>query len=264
MTRFTCPHLWVLLPLLCLATSPNGTHAAFHLWDITEVYSNADGSVQFLELFATANSQQFLSGHTITSGANTFTFPSNSPSPTAQHHLLIATAGFGSLPGGVTADFTLPANFFNPASDTINFANSDTAVFTSAPTDGILSLNYAFGSNTATIMTNSPTNYAGQAGSIGGSDIVPGDYNNDGSVDAADYTLWRDNLGTGFDLGGNGEESGGSAGVVDQADYVLWRDNYGTTAASLSATLSAPEPAALLLAPAGLALGRLRRSRQPT
>ncbi|MCA9240260.1 MAG: hypothetical protein KDA37_08675, partial [Planctomycetales bacterium] len=108
--------------LFFVAASGNGTYAAFHFWDISEVYSNADGSVQFIELFTNANSQQFLLNHTITSNANTFSFPSNSPSPTSLHHLLIATAGFGSLPGGVTPDFTLPANFFNPASDTINFA----------------------------------------------------------------------------------------------------------------------------------------------
>jgi hypothetical protein len=53
-----------------------------------------------------------------------------------------------------------------------------------------------------------------------------GDYNRDGCVDAADYTVWRDTLGltvpiyTGAD--GNGD------GVIDQADYLLWRSNFGS------------------------------------
>jgi autotransporter-associated beta strand protein len=56
----------------------------------------------------------------------------------------------------------------------------------------------------------------------------PGDFNDDGSVDAADYTIWRDNLSGTFNLNGNGNETGGSAGVVDQADYDLWRANFGS------------------------------------
>lgn len=31
--------------------------AAFHLYDIREIYSNGDGSVQFVELFTAANGQ---------------------------------------------------------------------------------------------------------------------------------------------------------------------------------------------------------------
>ncbi|QDU89862.1 Arylsulfatase precursor [Pirellulimonas nuda] len=51
--------------------------------------------------------------------------------------------------------------------------------------------------------------------------LTPGDYNLDGAVDAADYTVWRDTLGqkvppyTGAD--GNGD------GVVDQADSEVWK-----------------------------------------
>ena len=40
--------------------------ASFHLFFMNEVYSNGDGTVQFIELGALAGSQQFVSGHTIT------------------------------------------------------------------------------------------------------------------------------------------------------------------------------------------------------
>ncbi len=52
-----------------------------------------------------------------------------------------------------------------------------------------------------------------------------GDFNNDGTVNIADYTVWRDNLGAinESSLNGNGSFSGG----VDQADYELWRQNFG-------------------------------------
>jgi hypothetical protein len=78
---------------------------------------------------------------------------------------------------------------------------------------------------------------------------LPGDYNSDGFVDAADYTVWRDSLGsTGVDLtaDGNGDE------LVDAADYHVWRSNYGNSLMNTASTsgltsnaASVPEPSAL-------------------
>jgi hypothetical protein len=58
---------------------------------------------------------------------------------------------------------------------------------------------------------------------------LPGDYNGDGTVDAADYTVWRDTLGSTTDLRANGDNTGGSAGVIDQADYDVWKNHFGQT-----------------------------------
>ena len=90
---------------------------------------------------------------------------------------------------------------------------------------------------------------------------LPGDFNDDGTVDAADYTVWADNRGSTFDLGGNGDETGGSAGVVDVVDYSLWKTSFGDTAAG-SATATVPEPTSLLVAIVGmLALALINRRR---
>ncbi len=75
---------------------------------------------------------------------------------------------------------------------------------------------------------------------------LPGDYNNDGVVDAADYTVWRDSLGeSGSGLAADGDGNG----AVDNADYTLWLDNYGTASASggLAEITSVPEPGSALL-----------------
>lgn len=75
-----------------------------------------------------------------------------------------------------------------------------------------------------------------------------GDYNGNGTVDAADYTLWRDNLGDDSSvLGGTGS---GAATVV-QADYDLWNLNFGSPTAGRSAAV--PEPSSLRFAVMGLA-----------
>ncbi|WP_231930894.1 hypothetical protein [Botrimarina hoheduenensis] len=66
---------------------------------------------------------------------------------------------------------------------------------------------------------------------------LPGDYNNDGQVDAADYTVWRDALGSQMNLAADGSGNG----IVDQADYNVWVNNFGAT---FSIAIAVPEPSA--------------------
>ena len=58
-----------------------------------------------------------------------------------------------------------------------------------------------------------------------------GDYNGNGTVDAADYTVWRDHLGQTVTPGANGD--GTDSGVVEQADYDIWTANMGNTLLTL-------------------------------
>lgn len=86
---------------------------------------------------------------------------------------------------------------------------------------------------------------------------LPGDFNDDGTVDAADYTVYRDNLGLdSTSLNGNGS---GDA-LVTSADYDLWVLNYGSTSTSSTST-AVPEPTTALLLLAG-ATGLLARRRR--
>jgi hypothetical protein len=90
---------------------------------------------------------------------------------------------------------------------------------------------------------------------------LPGDFNSDEQVSAADYTVWRDSLGTSNPLGGNGDETGASGGIVDQADYALWASNFGQGAPGLGvvAVAAVPEPRAWLLLMTTLVVLMLRR-----
>lgn len=97
---------------------------------------------------------------------------------------------------------------------------------------------------------------------------VAGDYNGNGVVDAADYVVWRDNLGhTGAPgIPGDGDDGSGTGtadGTVNQADYNFWKTRFGATSgAGSSATFAVPEPAGMALWAFGsLALASVRRSR---
>lgn len=85
-----------------------------------------------------------------------------------------------------------------------------------------------------------------------------GDFNNDGIVDAADYTSWRDIEGQVVDLP-NEISTPGQATIEDYNDWVA---NFGASLGSGATVSSIPEPtAAFLLCMAGVAGLRPGRSR---
>jgi hypothetical protein len=75
---------------------------------------------------------------------------------------------------------------------------------------------------------------------------LPGDFNGNGTVDAADYVVWRNGLGTTHTV----------------AQYQTWRETFGShTGAGIAAPSTVPEPAAILTWLAPLLPGLLERSR---
>jgi T5SS/PEP-CTERM-associated repeat protein len=76
---------------------------------------------------------------------------------------------------------------------------------------------------------------------------LAGDYNDNGIVDAADFTVWRDLLGATFDPRADGDTNG----MVDSADYDVWKASFGLAAGGGSgagAAASGIGPAATRLA----------------
>ena len=74
--------------------------------------------------------------------------------------------------------------------------------------------------------------------------FLAGDYNADGVVDAADYTLWRDNLGA--SPGTLVNDANG--GVIGATQYATWRANFGNTLPPAAVqTTGVPEPASVAL-----------------
>jgi hypothetical protein len=61
--------------------------------------------------------------------------------------------------------------------------------------------------------------------------VIAGDYNDDGKVDAADYTVWRNTFGITHATAFAGADGNGDK-IVNEADYAEWRRNYGKVDAS--------------------------------
>jgi serralysin len=141
----------------------------FHDWTINEIYSNADGTVQFIELACSAAGETFLGGERISCSqgnqTNIFTFPDDLTGSTVDKKLLLATPGFGSLPGGIPPDFVIPTNFLFVSTGRVNYAGLDILTYTNLPTNGTASLRRS--SNRFVIATNnSPENFSSQTGFI--------------------------------------------------------------------------------------------------
>ncbi len=97
--------------------------------------------------------------------------------------------------------------------------------------------------------------------------VLPGDYNGDHVVNAADYTVWRNNLGLSVFL-----PNDTSPGEVTTEDYGVWKSHYGqSNGGGTIAELAVPEPISMrltmLLLPA-IVVGRralcVRRKRSVT
>jgi glucose/arabinose dehydrogenase len=81
-------------------------------------------------------------------------------------------------------------------------------------------------------------------------DVLYGDYNNNGFVDAADYTAWRDAMTAGASTLLNRDPN--NTGPVDEDDFLSWRAHFGESldpgaGAGEAASAPVPEPASILM-----------------
>jgi hypothetical protein len=166
-----------LFLLLCAASL--GAHATFHLWRVTQLFSNADGSVQFIELVAYGTQEQHLTGHTVSSSqgstTHTYTFKTDLPGDTGTisgggyygdtsttfKSMLIATEGFAAL-HIVTPDYVVPNGFLFTGGGTLNYGEgADTFTYPALPTDGKTAWN-----RDGSTGTNAAVNFAGDFGNV--------------------------------------------------------------------------------------------------
>jgi hypothetical protein len=262
---------------LCFACAvlPQPAFAKSHLWKFTEVFSSADGSVQFIEMFVfdpAGTAETKFRNLPLQSNTNTFIFPNNLPNQNTFHTwVLIATPAFAALPGAPTPDFVIPPNFFNPAGDELRYRTMLDILPLPAgafPVDGIQAY-----LRDGTTDVNSPTNFAGVEGSVDVSRPCDDSLDNDGDGYAdypddpacLDATWPREQaqcqdginndgqLGTDFDAGASILGPGGAdpAGADPQCAGAPWRNFERVAGCGLGFEVS--------VALAGLALLRRRR-----
>jgi len=167
---------WLTIVAFALVATP--ARAEFHTFQMEELYSNADGSVQYVVLHESQgmDGENFLQGQVLTSThagvTKTYVFPTNlpggscsmyygcSPSPTANRRVLIASAGFAAL-NLVTPNYVIPNGFLPIDGGTLNYALVSQLTFASLPTDGTNAL-YSSGM----IGPNVATNFVGYSASV--------------------------------------------------------------------------------------------------
>jgi len=154
-------------------------HATYHTWVIEQLYSNADGNVQFVVLHEAqgANGENLLAGHALVvtraGSSRTFTFDHDLPdSATANRRVLIATPGFAAR--NIDApDYVIPARFLPADGGVLDYAGVDAVMFASLPTDGV----HALARGGASV-TNAPQNFAGQTDTLAAGPITVVEYYN--------------------------------------------------------------------------------------
>ncbi len=220
-----------MFALAGLIGSPAG--AASHSWQVKEVFSNADGTVQFIELVECCGmaAENGVGGKRIVSDAtgNVYVIPGNVAGSTAGKSLLFATAGYAAL-GGPQVDFPLnplPNGFFSVAGDTVRYGpnppalNYDVWLFGAVPTDGCNSMNRTG----PAVATNTPKNFANVQSTVF---AEPADINGDHAVNVLDLVALLLCFGQSAVPSCQAEDVNGD-GSVDVLDLVALLLKFGTT-----------------------------------
>lgn len=171
----------LLIAMGLTATAAAPAWATFHDWSIDEVYSSADGSMQFIEMQGLGDGEYFFatgffpaSPAHLKVGGNDFTFPHDLNIVAAGHNtggykLLLATSNFASITG-ISPDYVLPNGFLPLSSSTLRFTDNNDTAYSSFAYSGLpgadQSLNRAYPSTTITPTTATPTNFLQQSASV--------------------------------------------------------------------------------------------------
>jgi hypothetical protein len=171
--------------LLIASSASYAQNPNFHLFQFDQIYSNADGTIQFVTvIFPPAGCCNDWTGNEITTsgagGPKTFVFPSDLPGfmNTARKHVLIATQGFANL-DIVTPDYIVPNGFLSIPDGTITFDPNgyvnhfdgmvtvtpggfvDQVTYAGLPADGVSAFAVC-----CVVVPNVATNFAGESGSV--------------------------------------------------------------------------------------------------
>jgi hypothetical protein len=147
-----------------VALAATAAWADYQNFAIEQVYSNADGTVQFVVLHETQGTSggNNWSGRAFTSThagvTKSFAFLADLPAAaTANKRVLIGTQGLAAL-AFIVPDYVIPNGFLAVDGGTLNFAGADTVTYASLPTDGFGAIN-----RTGATIANTATNFSARS-----------------------------------------------------------------------------------------------------
>lgn len=152
---------------LVLALAAHGAAAAVTTFAIDEIFSNADGSLQYVVLREAAGQSgaDDWAGRTLTVRRgpvfHAFTFPANLPGgATAGRRVLVASEGLAQL-GIIAPDFVVADRFLAADGGTLDFAGVDSVTYAALPHDGTTAVTRAGASR-----PSAPVNFAGSSATV--------------------------------------------------------------------------------------------------
>ncbi|MDA0689227.1 MAG: c-type cytochrome [Proteobacteria bacterium] len=137
------------LTAIAMAVLAQTAFSDFDQWQINELFTNSDGTVQFIELITTAPNQGDLSGLTlmtrdaVNSQQKSVSFSSNLQGDTSNRTLLVATQGFVNLTG-LEPELLIDSLFLFTEGGSVDFANGIATLSYGAaqlPKNGVQSIN---------------------------------------------------------------------------------------------------------------------------
>lgn len=146
-----------------------------HLWRFSEFYSSPDHSIQFIEMAENfgSNSEVGIGGHWFETDSynadHSEILGADLIPPTGYKKFLVGTESYAALPDVPAPDYIVPDGIINPSGDTIVWWFYQTIAIPPGvmPSDGVLSITVDDPLIPSyTVGVNSPTNFAGETGSV--------------------------------------------------------------------------------------------------
>ena len=141
--------------------------ATFHLFVVDQIYTNANGSIQFIvfQQSPPADNEHEWQGHTLKSihdgVTSTFVYPHELPSnATRNRKVLVATQGFADL-GIVAPDFVMPNGFLGTGAGRVTCCDGYEFGYAALPVDGVNAIDAA-----RNVVPNLATNFTGVSASV--------------------------------------------------------------------------------------------------
>jgi len=169
MNRLKVKLVTLSMSVVALVVS-NAVPALPGTFQIDEIFSNADGTIQFIEVVDAGShdcdsGEQHWSGQRLVAGGPAgpaiLVFPSDLPTcHTSGRRILIATQGFANL-GLVTPDFIVPNAFLQRPNGFVSLDDASSLTYTGLPGDGVTALD-----GNGHPVANAATNLAGMSASV--------------------------------------------------------------------------------------------------